>query len=76
VSCVPQRRLRWDIQTRLELLGGADRRLVVELIKSGERVACMSLDDWASLAATRRAIEDELAERAPTAHAAADFEPL
>jgi hypothetical protein len=60
--------------TRLELLGGADRCLVVELLKGGERIAYMSLDDWASLAATRRAIEDELAERAPTAPAV--FEPL
>jgi hypothetical protein len=54
--------------TKLEWRPGRDRGWWVE------RIAYMSLDDWASLAATRRAIEDELAERAPTAPAV--FEPL
>jgi hypothetical protein len=60
--------------TKLEWRPGRDRGWWVELINEGERIAYMSLDDWASLAATRRAIEDELAERAPTAPAV--FEPL
>ncbi len=44
--------------TRLDWRGGPDHGWWVELLKEGVRVAYMSLDEWKSLGATQRAIED------------------
>ena len=44
--------------TRLDWRGGPDHGWWVELLKDGERIAYMSLDEWKSLGATQQAIED------------------
>ena len=38
--------------TKLDWHGGPDHRWGVELLKDGERVAYMSLDEWTALGAT------------------------
>jgi hypothetical protein len=59
--------------TKLVWLGGPDHGWWVELLKDGERVAYMSLDEWGSLDATQQAIEDAIADRAAAkANRAAD----
>ncbi|HME84609.1 MAG TPA: hypothetical protein VKG91_08695 [Roseiarcus sp.] len=45
--------------TKSDWHGGPDRGWWVELLKDGERVAYMSLDEWKALSATQQAIEDD-----------------
>jgi hypothetical protein len=59
--------------TKLDWRGGPDYGWWVELLKDGERIAYMSLDEWGSLDATQQAIEDAIADRAAAkANRAAD----
>jgi hypothetical protein len=59
--------------TKLDWHGEPDHGWWVELLKDGERVAYMSLDEWGSLDATQQAIEDDIADRAAAkANRAAD----
>jgi hypothetical protein len=59
--------------TKLDWRGGPDNGWWVELLKDGERIAYMSLDEWGSLDATQQAIEDAIADRAAAkANRAAD----
>ena len=44
----------------------------VALLKDGERVAYVSLDEWKALGATQQAIEDDAIDRAAAADPAAD----
>ena len=50
--------------TKLDWHGGPDHGLWVELLKDGERVAYMSLDEWKSLGATEQAVKDDAIDRA------------
>jgi len=45
--------------TKSDWHGGPDRGWWVELLKDGERVAYMSLDEWKALSPTQQAIEDD-----------------
>src|ERR1700722_3273142 len=53
--------------TKLKWHGGPDHGWWVELLRDGERVASMSLDEWKSLGATEQAIEDAAIDRAVAA---------
>ena len=53
--------------TKLQWHGGPDHGWWVELLRDGERVASMSLDEWKSLGATEQAIEDAAIDRAVAA---------
>ena len=48
---------------KLDWHGGPDDGWWVALLKDGERVAFMSLDEWKALGATRQAIEDDAIDR-------------
>jgi len=50
--------------TKLDWHGGPDHGWWVELLKDGERVAYMSLDEWKSLGATEQAVDDFISDRA------------
>jgi len=52
---------------KLDWQGGPDHGWWVELLRDGERVASMSLDEWKSLGATEQAIEDAAIDRAVAA---------
>jgi len=39
----------------------------VSLLKDGQEVAFMSLDEWKQLGATQQAVEDDIADRAAAA---------
>jgi hypothetical protein len=49
--------------TKLDWHGGPEHGWWVELLKDGERVAYMSLDEWIGLGATQQALEDAIADR-------------
>jgi len=53
--------------TKLNWQGGPDHGWWVELLKDGERVAYMSIEEWTALGATQQAIEDVIADRAADA---------
>jgi hypothetical protein len=53
--------------TKLNWQGGPDHGWWVELLKDGERVAYMSIEEWNALGATQQAIEDVIADRAAAA---------
>ncbi len=47
--------------------GGPDHKWWVALLKDGERVVFMSLDEWKALGATRQATENDAIDRAAAA---------
>jgi hypothetical protein len=48
--------------TNLDWHGGPNHGWWVELLKDGERVVYMSLEEWGTLGATQQAIEDVIAD--------------